>query len=500
MDALKGFTPAQAASMFCQAAVQSGLLNQDDLSFALNQVLDLMRLPAPGQAASMLPLLDIRDMLLDHAVAEGLCEDSTEARERFSARLFGLVTPSPHMINQCFQAHYQKGPEQATDWFYQLCRQNDYIRTREIARNILYEAPSPAGKLEITINLSKPEKDPRDIAAARRAVSSDYPTCMLCPENPGYGGRPGYPARQNHRIIPLRLAGKRWYFQYSPYLYYPEHCIAFNEKHLPMGMDGSSFERMFDFVDAFPHYFIGSNADLPIVGGSILSHDHFQGGRHVFPMERARPWFDIRWEDEGVQAEALQWPMSCIRLSSPHRDTLKAAMLRVLEAWKDYSDESLDILARSSERHNAITPVLRLIGGRYQAYLLLRNNRVSDQHPLGIFHPHAQWHHIKKENIGLIEAMGTFILPGRLKDELIQLEQALLAGSPLPAGSPHAAWLQDIRRHYPKGADEAATRQFVRQQVGAVCYQVLCDTGVFKQDARGRAGFERFISHMGMMS
>lgn len=498
MKTQRGFTPGQLVSMFCQAAVQCGLIDERDLSFVKNLVLDLMQLPAPEEAASLLSLLDLSDLLMKHAVSAGLVEDSPEAKDRFSARLFGLVTPAPSAVADRFFTLYQQSPEAATRWFYQLCRDNDYIRTRNIRKNIVYTADSPVGKLEVTINLSKPEKDPRDIAAARRAAASGYPLCMLCKENPGYAGRPGFPARQNHRTIPLTLAEEPWHFQYSPYLYYDEHCIVFSDSHQPMHIDENSFRRMFDFVDAFPHYFIGANADLPIVGGSILTHDHFQGGRHVFPMEKAAPWFAIQWKDEAVDMEALRWPMTCLRLRGRDRQRLISAMLEVLKAWKKYSDPDLQIIARTADRHNTLNPILRKKNGEYLAYLLLRNNRTSDEHPLGIFHPHAQRHHIKKENIGLIEAMGTFILPGRLKEELGQVKEALLRGVPLPQDSPHVPWLERIRGKLPKDLSPAAVQRFIREEVAAVCYQVLSDTGVYPLNEAGKAGLIRFLGTLGV--
>lgn len=498
MEGLKGFTTAQRLSMFCQAAVQQGLLEAEDQSYALNLLLDLYRLDAPEAAASMLSLLKLSDMLVDQAVSQGLAEDSPEARERFSARLFGFITPSPRAVRERFWALYQEGPERATDWFYRLCRDNDYIRTRQIAQNLLFTADSPAGKLEITINLSKPEKDPRDIAAARRLPSAGYPRCMLCYENPGYAGRPGYPARQNHRMIPVTLGQEPWYLQYSPYLYYEEHCIALNREHLPMQMGENSFDKMFDFVGLFPHYFIGSNADLPIVGGSILTHDHFQGGRYVFPMERAGTWFDIDSGDSAVTMSALTWPMSCLKLASRSRDRLSALMLRILDGWRAYSDERLGIIHRTNEAHNAITPVLRLHEGVYTCYMLLRNNRTSGEHPLGIYHPHARWHHIKRENIGLIEAMGLFILPGRLKEELAQVEAALKGEAPLPPDSPHTAWLAALQAALPAGTPPDKLGEYIHAELGLICYALLCDTGVYKQDDQGKAGFLRFLNSLGM--
>ena len=493
------FTPAQAVTMFCQAAAQKGLIDLEDKDFTVNKVLEILQLDAPEPAASLLPLLRLSALLVQHAVDKGLCEDSPEARDRFSARLFGAVTPGPRAVrNQFSQLLKEEGAQAACDAFYRMCRDNDYIRTERIRENIVYTEPTPAGDLIITINLSKPEKDPKDIAAARRQTASSYPRCMLCRENPGYAGRPGFPARQNHRIIPLTLGGETWYLQYSPYLYYPEHCIVLAGEHLPMQMSRQSFEKMFDFVDLIPHYFIGSNADLPIVGGSILTHDHFQGGQQAFPMDAAEPWFDFHMEDPGIHGQALKWPMTCLKLWGTDRVRLIDRMLQVLVAWRQYSDEELGIFSRTQDAHNAITPVLRKEGDIYTAYLLLRNNRTTAEHPLGLFHPHAQRHHIKKENIGLIEAMGLFILPGRLKEELKQVENSLLSGERLPMDSPHHDWTEEMRARLPKRFSTANAEAFLRKEVAQVCHDVLCDTGVYKQDQEGKAGLVRFLESMGM--
>ena len=493
-----GWTPEQAVTLFCQAAVQLDLIEQEDLNYSVNLVLDQLRLDQPQEAASLTPILDIADVLVDLAVQRGLCEDSLEARERFSARLFGLVTPGPRAVRERFlQLEGSEGAQAATDWFYRLCRANDYIRTRRIAENIRYHTPTPAGQLEITINLSKPEKDPKDIAAQRLQRAVSYPKCMLCRENPGYAGRPGFPARQNHRIIPIPLAGETWYFQYSPYLYYDEHCIVLNAEHVPMKMTRQSFERMFDFVDRFPHYFIGSNADLPIVGGSILTHDHFQGGNYAFPMERAETWFAFDTGVPGITGEALRWPMTCLRLRGGDRAALSYYMLRVLEGWRVHSDEPLGILARTGEGHNAVTPVVRKEKGAYVVYLLLRNNRTTQQHPLGLFHPHQARHHIKKENIGLIEAMGLFILPGRLKKELQQVQDFMLHGAALPPDTPHRLWVGELMGRLPQGLDEEKAEAFLRQEVAQVCHDVLVDTGVYKQDEAGELGLKRFLQGVG---
>ena len=499
MQSLGEWTAEQAVSMFCQGAVQKSLIEAEDKDWAVNSVLSMLKLDAPQEAASLVSMLKLNRLLVNHAVKKGLCEDTLEARDHFSTKLFGAVTPSPMAVRQQFaRLRQERGIQAACDWFYQMCRDCDYIRTERIKQNIQYNALTPAGELTVTVNLSKPEKDPRDIAAQRSRPQVGYPKCMLCKENPGYAGRPGYPARQNHRIIPFTLSQEQWYFQYSPYLYYPEHCIVFAGEHLPMRMTRESFEKMLDFVDQVPHYFIGSNADLPIVGGSILAHDHFQGGRHTFPMEKADTWFDICVDDPAIEASALNWPMTCLRLKSADRQRLCDRMLQVLVAWRAYSDEALGILSHSYDDHNAITPVVRKVGDQYVAYLLLRNNRTDDRHPMGIFHPHQKRHHIKKENIGLIEAMGLFILPGRLKEELKAVADDLRGTKRLPVGSPHLSWVNRIRGQHQPQMDDKQTQQFVRAQVAQVCYEVLVDTGVFRQDAQGKEGLLRFLHTLGM--
>lgn len=494
MSQLRDWTAEQAVTLFCQAAVQSGLIEEEDLDFSINRLLDLLQMDEPQEAASLVPILDLAEILVDYAVGKNLCEDSPEARERFGARLFGLVTPGPQAVREEFYKRLrQEGSEAATDWFYHLCRANDYIRTRRIEENIRYCAQTEAGGLEITINLSKPEKDPRDIALARLTPSVGYPKCALCRENPGFAGRPGFPARQNHRIIPVELAGRPWYLQYSPYLYYDEHCIIFNREHVPMQMNRGSFDTMLDFVDIFPHYFIGSNADLPIVGGSILTHDHFQGGRYVFPMERSAVRFSFDTGIEGLQGRVLQWPMTCLQLESRSRQVLADAMEKVLDSWRGHSDEALGIIALTNAPHNAITPVIRKTGGGYTAYLLLRCNIASDEHPMGVFHPHEQYHHIKKENIGLIEAMGLFILPGRLKKELAQVKDFLEGTAPLPPDSPHRLWIRELTEVLAGDPENADLDEYIRLEVAKVCCALLVDTGVYKRGEEGEAGLRQFI-------
>ena len=472
---------------------QKQLSLPEDRAYTQNLLLDALRQDAPPQGE--LEGRDIPDCLAelaDWAAQRGVIPDTNDEKDRMIARLAGTFTPHPADVRKTFyDLMTAQGPEAAAEWFYRLCRDVDYIRVKRIAQNIQYSAPSPCGELEITINLSKPEKDPRDIAAARSAPKSGYPLCMLCRENPGYAGRAGFPARQNHRIIPLNLAGEEWYFQYSPYLYFEEHCIVLDSVHEPMKLTAKSFDRLFDFVDKFPFYFIGANADLPIVGGSILTHDHYQGGRHLFPMDKA----PIRWQfSASVEAGVVDWPMTCLRFISEDKDQLKAIAMTVLNAWRQYSDESCGILAQTDAPHNTVTPTLRkLPDGRYQMHLVLRNNRTSPEHPLGIYHPHAPLHHIKKENIGLIEVMGLFILPGRLKTELAALEPYLMGTGDIPQGSSHEAWVKDIAAKKGRNLTQAQAQEALHAAVADTCYQVLCDAGVYKQDEAGQAGLKRFL-------
>ena len=418
----------------------------------------------------------------------------------------GTVTPSPSETRRRFSdALASGGPVAATDGFYHLCRACDYIKVEAIAQNIRYFADTKAGKLEITINLSKPEKDPREIAKLKNAPSVGYPKCMLCEENPGYAGRANFPARQNHRMIPLTLSGADWFLQYSPYAYYDEHCIVLNRQHVPMKIDRGTFERLFDFVGQFPHYMLGSNADLPIVGGSILNHDHFQGGRYQFPMDHAGIRCGLHSPAACVSAAVVDWPMASIRLYSEEAKPIIDEAERILNAWRSWSDPACGIYADTDGvPHNTITPILRrLEDGRWQLTLVFRNNRTSEEHPLGIFHPHAPLHHIKKENIGLIEVMGLFILPGRLKTELSLLNAYLTGKRPLvrPAADDpcekHFDWLTEIIQRRGLASSEEEAAEILRQEVADVCAQVLCDSGVYKQDDAGLAGMLRFMASLG---
>ena len=436
------------------------------------------------------------ETLTEDAVARGVCEDNQVARDLFDTRLMGVLTPAPREVREQFRELYRESPWQATDWFYKFSQDTNYIRRDRIAKDQKWVYEGKYGALDITINLSKPEKDPRAIAAAKLAPQSGYPKCQLCPENEGYAGRMNHPARQNHRIIPLSLSGESWYFQYSPYVYYNEHCICLNAAHVPMTICRACFEKLLDVVTLLPHYFVGSNADLPIVGGSILSHEHFQGGHYVFAMERAKIGTPLTFRGfEDVEAGIVNWPMSVIRLRAADRKRLAALAEKILTCWRGYSDAEAFIFAETDgEPHNTITPIARRRGDDFEMDLVLRNNITTPEHPLGVYHPHAKLHHIKKENIGLIEVMGLAVLPSRLKGELAALREAILSGSDIRADetlAKHADWVDELKTRHTFTVEN--TEQLLRQEVGAVFEQVLEDAGVYKTDKAGREAFLRFV-------
>ena len=403
--------------------------------------------------------------------------------------------PSPHEVRKRFSELYAESPQAATDWYYRFSQDTDYIRRYRVSKDLRWLAPTEYGDLVVTINLSKPEKDPKAIAAARSAPQSGYPKCQLCMENEGYAGRVNHPARQNHRLIPVTVGGSPWFLQYSPYVYYNEHCIVFNAEHTPMKIDRAAFDKLFDFVTVFPHYFVGSNADLPIVGGSILSHEHFQGGHFTFPMEKAPVEREISFAGYGdVRAGIVKWPMSVIRLTGPDRGRLSALADKILLRWRGYTDEAALILAETEGApHNTITPIARRRGADYEIDLVLRNNLTTPEHPLGVYHPHAELHHIKKENIGLIEVMGLAVLPARLKKELSDLAEALVSGAPLTGDiEKHAPWAEELKTRYTFTAENAAG--ILRDEVGKVFARVLEHAGVYKRDDAGRRAFLRFVN------
>ena len=434
--------------------------------------------------------------LLDFAVSKGLTEDSVVYRDLFDTRLMGALMPRPSEVTDKFNELYSVSPKAATDYFYKLSQDSDYIRRYRVEKDIKWVTATEYGDLDITINLSKPEKDPKAIAAAKNAPQAGYPKCMLCRECEGYAGRVNFPARQNHRVIPVRINGRDWCFQYSPYVYYNEHCIVFNSLHTPMAINRDTFKKLLDFVRQFPHYFVGSNADLPIVGGSILSHDHFQGGNYTFAMAKApveRPLVFDGFED--VKAGIVKWPMSVIRTSSEDPERLTELADKILKAWRGYTDESAFIFAETDgEPHNTITPIARKRGSLYELDLVLRNNITTKEHPLGVYHPHAELHHIKKENIGLIEVMGLAVLPSRLKGEMAALEQAMLENRDISSDeqlAKHAEWAEDIKKRHPD-INSGNISGIIRDEIGHVFAKVLEHAGVYKRTPEGTAAFIRF--------
>ena len=479
-------------------AMNCGLTQPEDHQVVLNRLLDLLRLDdyTPSQEPQSEDLEQILAAILDDATARGLCEEGVTARDIFDTRIMGALTPMPREIIARFNELYAEDPVKATDWYYKLSCDTDYIRRYRIAKDMRWKYDSPYGEMDITINLSKPEKDPRAIAAARTAAPSGYPKCQLCRENEGYAGRMDHPARANHRIVPLKICGADWFLQYSPYVYYNEHCIVFNAEHIPMKIDRAAFDKLLSFVTVFPHYFVGSNADLPIVGGSILSHEHFQGGHYTFAMETAPVEREICFRGfEDVKAGIVKWPMSVIRLEGMDPDRLSELADKILGLWRGYSDESVGVVAFSDgEPHNTITPIARRKGEAYQLDLVLRCNITTQEHPLGVFHPHADKHHIKKENIGLIEVMGLAVLPSRLKQELADLRDAIVEGRDIEADevlAKHGPWVQELKARHSFTAEN--TMDILLMETGKVFADVLEDAGVYKPTEEGAAAFLRFV-------
>ena len=482
----------------CDYALRTELITPDDVVYSRNALLDILRRDSFDETAApaSAPLHEILTVLTDDAVARGVCDDNQVARDLFDTRLMGALTPRPHEVRAHFSALYGEDPRAATDWFYQFSQDINYIRRDRIARDKRWTYTCEYGTLDITINLSKPEKDPRAIAAAKLAPQSGYPKCALCAENEGYAGRMNHPARQNHRVIPLTLEQEPWYLQYSPYVYYPEHCIVLNAAHTPMRITGQTFRRLLAFTQQFPHYFLGSNADLPIVGGSILSHDHFQGGHYTFAMETAPIETPVTFPDfADLTCGIVRWPLSVLRIAGLDDARVCALAERILAAWRGYTDEAAMIFAETDGvPHNTITPIARRRGQAYELDLVLRNNLTTPEHPLGLYHPHEQLHHIKKENIGLIEVMGLAVLPARLDTELAQLETALLTGRDVRADEAlqkHADWLDEVRTRHHFTPENVA--EILRQEVGAVFKQVLQDAGVYRRTADGTEAFLRFV-------
>ena len=485
-------------SALCRYAERTGLLQPEDLVFARNALLEALQLDSFDEAAAPAEasLADILQVLTGDAVARGVCPDNQVARDLFDTKLMGVLTPRPHEVRTCFHTLYQISPQKATDWFYRFSQDTNYIRRDRIAKDKKWTYACEYGELDITINLSKPEKDPKAIAAAKAAPQRGYPKCMLCRENEGYAGRVNHPARQNHRIIPVTIHQEDWFLQYSPYVYYNEHCICLNREHTPMKIDKATFRKLLDFVKQFPHYFVGSNADLPIVGGSILSHDHFQGGRHVFAMEKAPVEQHVTFRGfADVEAGIVKWPMSVIRLRCGDDQRLVELADRILTAWRSYTDEAAFVFAETDgEPHNTITPIARMRDGKFELDLVLRNNITTEEYPLGVYHPHQELHHIKKENIGLIEVMGLAVLPARLKAELNGVARALARGEDLRADetlAKHADWAEELKSRYTFTEENA--EEILQREVGAVFATVLEHAGVYKCTPEGREAFLRFV-------
>ena len=487
----------QAIADLIGYALHTRLIEPADQVWAVNRLLPALGLDAwEEMPAAERPLGDILQELSDWAAVHHLIEDDQTGRELFDTELMGRLTPRPSQVVRTFWDKYKVSPQTATDWFYRFSMDTNYIRRDRIARDAKWKAATPYGELDITINLSKPEKDPRAIAAAKTAPQSGYPRCALCRQNEGYAGRLNHPARQNHRVIPVTINGENWFFQYSPYVYYNEHCIVLNGSHTPMKIDRAAFCKLLDFVRQFPHYFVGSNADLPIVGGSILSHDHFQGGRYTFAMEKAPIEQQVVFPGfEDIEAGIVKWPLSVIRISGICQERLVDLAVRILTAWRCYTDEGAFIFAETGgELHNTITPIARRREDRYELDLVLRNNITTAEYPLGVFHPHQELHHIKKENIGLIEVMGLAVLPSRLKQEMAALADALVTGRDICQDellAKHADWAEELKTRYTFTAQNA--EEILQQEIGKVFATVLEHAGVFKCTPEGRIAFHKFI-------
>ena len=484
-----------------QYGLETGLVPACERNYTINLLLDLFRQDDYEEPAEEYENVDLEETLgelLDEAVKRGLIEDSIGYRDLFDTKIMNCLMPRPAQVQEKFWKEYEKSPETATDFFYKLSQDSDYIRRYRIKKDRKWTVDSPYGTIDITINLSKPEKDPKAIAAAKNAKQSSYPKCLLCMENEGYAGRLNHPARENHRIIPITINDSGWGFQYSPYVYYNEHCIVFNGQHVPMKIERNAFVKLFDFVKLFPHYFLGSNADLPIVGGSILSHDHFQGGHYTFAMAKAPMEESVTIPGyEDVEAGIVHWPLSVLRIR--HRDEKRLIDLasHVRENWRGYTDADAFVFAETDgEPHNTITPIARKVGDTFELDLTLRNNITTEEHPLGVYHPHAEYHHIKKENIGLIEVMGLAVLPARLKDELELLASYILEGRD-PAENEmlqkHADWVKDFLPKY-KDINQDNVMDILQEEVGQVFVKVLEDAGVYKCTPEGRAAFRKFLA------
>lgn len=487
----------EAIKSLVNYAINNQMIEKEDEIWATNQICEALSIDTYEECeAKENDLEKILAVILDYAVSNGLCEDSVVYRDLFDTKIMGLITPRPSYVINKFNSLYEKSPKCATDFYYKLSQDSNYIRRYRIKNDLKWITKTEYGDIDITINLSKPEKDPKAIAAALKMKSASYPKCLLCKENEGYAGRVNHPARQNHRIIPMVLGGDDFYLQYSPYVYYNEHCIVFNSEHTPMKIDRSAFEKLLDFIELFPHYFIGSNADLPIVGGSILTHEHFQGGNYEFAMAKAPIETQVKFGGfEDVEAGIVKWPMSVIRISSKSKERLVDLADKILTAWRGYTDENSFIYAETDgEKHNTITPIARMRNGEFEFDLVLRNNITTDECPLGFYHPHPEYHHIKKENIGLIEVMGLAVLPSRLKNEMALLKDAMLQGkdiSKIDAIASHKDWADMIMNKYDITADNC--EEILQKEIGIVFTSILEQCGVYSRDEKGKKDFIKFI-------
>ena len=481
-------------------ALSKELITPYDINYSVNSLLGILGIPEyiePEEAVAQAPLEEILGALCDYAAENSLIENNSVVyRDLFDTKLMGVLTPKPSEVIGKFTSLACVSPEAATDYFYSLCRASDYIRTYRVAKDLKWKFNGKYGELDITVNLSKPEKDPKAIAAAKLLPQSGYPKCLLCPQNEGYHGNAAKPARETLRLIPIKLSGNKWYLQYSPYVYYNEHCIVLSEEHTPMSIRRDTFARLCDFVEQFPHYFVGSNADLPIVGGSILSHDHMQGGHYTFAMATAPIDTPISFDGyEDVESGLVAWPMSVIRLRSANKERIVELSDKILGKWRGYTDEQAFIFAETNgEPHNTVTPIARMNDGKFEMDIVLRNNITTEEHPLGVYHPHADVHHIKKENIGLIEVMGLAVLPARLRNEIALMCEYIAEGKDFGSSEAivkHKEWFESIKDKYTFTPEN--TEEILKNEIGAVFQRVLEDAGVYKRTPEGKAAFLRFI-------
>jgi UDPglucose--hexose-1-phosphate uridylyltransferase len=487
----------EAIKSLVKYAIDNEMIEKEDEIWAINRICEALKIDSFEESeAKESDLEKILAVILDYAVKNGLCEDSVVYRDLFDTKIMGLITPRPSDVIKKFKSLYEKSPKDATDFYYKLSQDSNYIRRYRIKNDLKWITKTEYGDIDITINLSKPEKDPKAIAAALKMKAASYPKCLLCKENEGYAGRINHPARQNHRIIPMTLANTPFFMQYSPYVYYNEHCIVFNAEHTPMKIDRGAFEKLLDFIELFPHYFVGSNADLPIVGGSILTHEHFQGGNYEFAMAKAPIETEVKFSGfEDVEAGIVKWPMSVIRIASKDKAKLVELADKILTDWRSYTDEKSFIYAETDgEKHNTITPIARMRNGKFEFDLVLRNNITTEECPLGYYHPHPEYHHIKKENIGLIEVMGLAVLPSRLKNEMALIKDAMLSGkdiASIEAIASHKDWAEMIMNKYDINEDNC--EEILQQEIGIVFTAILEQCGVYSRDEEGKKGFIKFI-------